>query len=386
MRPLLSIVVPTKDRYEFLFYLLKLVDSFNSSEIEVIIQDNTSENAEVLSFLKTELKNVDIFKYFHTKEQISVSENSTKAIINSTGEYVCFIGDDDGVTRRIVECVHWMKKNNINILKSSLAIYKWPCFRSPRVYNISASALSDKYNYNYRLENNRKNLEKLLANGMNGLTYMPKVYNGIVKRDTLDSIYNVCGTFFPGVSPDMANAVSLALIEENYCYLSAPIIIGGHSRHLGGDTDRYKKNWGPLEEQKFIAKEDIDKWSPLVPKVWAATTVWPQSAISAIEAFDATDYLRKINYTRVHALFVNENPDIKEMAYGVSANKMKLKLLSSYLKYKRLFIGALHVLDYHLFGRCNGLYVHSGINNIIEAEKYFYEQSKKLDFDSLKNV
>ena len=52
-------------------------------------------------------------KYYYTKEQISVKENSDLAILHSSGEYVCFIGDDDGVSRHILKVVKYMRKNGI---------------------------------------------------------------------------------------------------------------------------------------------------------------------------------------------------------------------------------------------------------------------------------
>ena len=45
---LLSIVVPTKNRYYYLKSLIKLVQSFNSNEIELVVQDNTENNSEIL--------------------------------------------------------------------------------------------------------------------------------------------------------------------------------------------------------------------------------------------------------------------------------------------------------------------------------------------------
>ena len=127
MEYLLSIVVPTKDRYEYLEQLVDLIISFKSPEIEVIIQDNTNENSRILNFLES--RDTTNIKYFHTAEQISISLNSDKAILNSSGKYVCFIGDDDGVTRYVIDSVKWMEAKGIGILRSEYAIHKWPSYR-----------------------------------------------------------------------------------------------------------------------------------------------------------------------------------------------------------------------------------------------------------------
>ena len=46
--PLLSIVVPTKNRYYYLLKLIELVESIGSPELELVIQDNSDDNDEFL--------------------------------------------------------------------------------------------------------------------------------------------------------------------------------------------------------------------------------------------------------------------------------------------------------------------------------------------------
>lgn len=368
MEYLLSIVVPTKDRYEYLEQLVDLIISFKSPEIEVIIQDNTNENSRILNFLES--RDTTNIKYFHTAEQISISLNSDKAILNSSGKYVCFIGDDDGVTRYVIDSVKWMEAKGIGILRSEYAIHKWPSYRSPKPMKISGTVLTGNYDNKYVVYDNMACLKKLLSSGINNMLELPRVYNGIVRRDILDKIYNKCGTFFPGPSPDMANSVALCIVEEKFCKINAPVVIGGHSSHLGGDTHRYTKNWGPLNEQKFISQKDQDNWSKKVPKVWSGCTVWPQSAISAMKAFGREDLLDLIDYDEVLAVFIEHCPDIKEMAYAINGNKEELDKRVERIK-RNIFKHKLQMaIGYYLFNKSDGLKIHRNINNIREAEKY----------------
>lgn len=364
---LLSIVVPTKDRYYYLKHLILLVKSFDYSDLELIVQDNTKENGEILDFLGS--LNYPNLKYFHTKEPISVSDNSTKAILNSSGEYVCFIGDDDGVTKYIIDAVRWMKENNIAILKSAVANYKWPSFISSKYYNVSSTALFNRFSMTYRIIDNKEMIAKSLKTGIDTLKYLPKVYNGIAKRETLNRIYDKCGTFFPGPSPDMANAIALALEEDFYAYVDAPLIIGGHSCHLGGDAGRYKKGYGPLEEQPFIDKKYVDNWSKEIPKIWCANTVWPESAITALKAYKADNYLKEIDFMEIHKKFIVENPTISSMAYELSSNPTRLKRKVFFYSYVRKFNGVKNVFNYRFRNMYDGLKIYRNIETIIEAEK-----------------
>ena len=377
MTYVLSIVVPTKDRYPYLFQLIELIKSFKSNDIELIIQDNTADNTLVLEYLKD--NSFEHLKYFHTKEPISQSDNSTKSILNSTGEYVCFIGDDDGVTRYIVDAVKWMKENNVTILKSAFAIHKWPSFISSSYYKVSGTAIFNDFSMTYKIVDNKECLKKLLSTGIKTLDYMPKLYNGITKRATLDKIYKKCGTYFPGPSPDMANAVSLALEEDNYAFVDAPVIIGGHSEHLGGNASRYKNKCGPLEEQPFIDKAYIEAWNSRIPKVWSATTIWPASAITALEAYDATEYLSMVDYEEILKSFIIANPDLKNMALELSSNPKSLIKKGSSGHLLHFINGCYNVFKFYAFNLYDDMKVHKNINNIVEAERIFVKKIKKFE-------
>jgi glycosyltransferase involved in cell wall biosynthesis len=369
MNYLLSIVVPTKDRYCYLKDLVKLILSFESDDIELVVQDNTLNNTEILEFLK--VNGNSHIKYYHRKEPLSQSENSTEAIRNSTGEYVCFIGDDDGVTRYIVDVVKWMKENNYSILKAAPAIFKWPSFVSPKHYDVSGTALFNEYSCTYEVRTCRSILEDLLKTGIDSLGGMPKVYNGIAKRSVLEKIYNKCGTYFPGPSPDMANAVSLALLENNYVFVDFPVIIGGHSAHLGGGASRYKKGIGPLDEQPFISQEYKDNWGEKIPKVWASRTVWPESARTALLAFGRDDYLGIIDYNIILRKFIVDHWEYSRLALSLSEHKIKL-FISSIIHYliKRIFI-LLNYYNYKIKNKYEGSIIHRNINSIIDAEMLF---------------
>ena len=368
MKPLLSIVVPTKNRYTYLFELIRLLKSFERSDFELVIQDNSTDNSEFFKAVK--LEEYPFISYYYQEEPLSQSGNSDLSILHAKGEYICFIGDDDGVTRHIFEAVEWMKENNFVILKSALSVYKWPSFKSPKHYDVGGSYHFNRFSYTYKIVNCKEMLEKLLKAGINTLGYMPKVYNGIVKKSTLDKIYSKCNTYFPGPSPDMANAVSLALEEENYVFVDFPIIIAGHSINLGAGAGRYKRGLGPLDEQPFIDQKYKDEWSANIPRVWAARTVWPESAVCALRTYRAEKYLELIDYNRVLRLFAVDHPDYLRMALKMSNSKFKLFFSVLYHICTNYVISVLSYINYRRYDIFEGLKVHRDLYNILDAEKY----------------
>lgn len=370
---LLSIVVPTKNRYEYLFQLMDLLATFESQEFEMVIQDNSDDNSEFTN--KVNLDNYPFINYFYQKAPLSQSGNSDKSILNSRGEYVCFIGDDDGVTRSIIDVVKWMKKENYSILKSALTVYKWPSFISEKHYDVSSSLLFNPYSKTYREVECLQALTSLLKSGMDTLANMPKVYNGIVKRSVLDAIYSQCGTFFPGPSPDMANAVALALVEDKYVYVDFPIIIGGHSVNLGANAARYKRGLGPLEEQKFIDQKYKDGWSKRIPKVWASQTVWPESALTALNAYSANTYLQMVDYEIILKKFANSHPDYFRLAYALSHSRLKLTLYFLIRRMVGPFLALKKFIAYKKSNKYGGLEIHRGYFNIMNAERLLMNET-----------
>ena len=177
----------------------------------------------------------------------------------------------------------------------------------------------------------------------------------------------------------MANAVCLALEDDFYAFVDAPIIIGGHSGHLGGNASRYKRQCGPLEEQPFISKDYIDNWNPKIPKVWSPTTIWPASAITALQAYNASEYLDIIDYERILDKFIVANPDKTDMALVLSNNPAKLLKSSRTSQLKRFLRGCWNVLIYFILNKYDGKKVHRGISNIQEAEKLLTDQIHNFD-------
>ena len=374
--PLLSIVIPTKNRYFYLKKCIELIKNFDLNDLELIIQDNSDDNSEFLDYLSR----IDLpyLRYFYIKETISVADNSDKAILNSNGEYVCYIGDDDGVTRYVVDCTKWLKKNNFSILKSALTVYRWPSFVSPVHYDMASTISYHDYSMKYDIVSCKKSLDKLLKTGVDSLRFMPKVYNGIVRRSTLDKIYEKCGTYFPGPSPDMSNAVALALVEDYYVYLDAPIIIGGQSSHLGGNVARYKKGYGPLEEQPFISKLQIDTWDYRIPKIWASRTIWPESAITALKAFEKSDYIDKIDFNVIYRKLGVEHPELIKYVHALTSNKVKLYLSIISHKLNNYIFSIINFCKYKNIGVYGGLKFNRGYKDIIEAESYLVSKVGEL--------
>lgn len=368
MSYLLSIIVPTKDRYEYLKPLIELIKSFNSDEIELVIQDNTKNNSEILKFIQS-LSFVHL-KYFHTTEQISVAYNSDLAILNSTGKYVCFIGDDDGVSQHIISAVHFMEEKNIDVLKTAICSYKWPSYNFSRIANFSGVLMMSIYDKKLRKLNPKQELIRTLREGGNEVAFLPKVYHNIAARSTLDKIYDIGNTYFPGPSPDMANAVAMSFVTTNFCFLDFPVVIPGNSIRTGGDAQKYKGQCAPINEIPFLPTNTERDWEYFIPKVWSSETILPESACKALKYMGEERFIEEyLDKEKLLARFITGHSELRKLAFPLTANSVEVNLYYYKLFFRKIIKAVFNKISFTLFSVFYQDYNLSG--NIFTRRNYF---------------
>lgn len=372
MKPLLSIVVPTKDRYKYLKHLIALIDSFHSKDIELVLQDNTANNAEILEFLKQ--KEYPYIKYAHRAEQIPVFYNADLAVLNASGEYVCLIGDDDGVTKHIIDCVKWMKNNDIDVVVPAFIQYLWPDFNDKSFGKHSAIVTYEIFSNKREIVNINDALNKSLKEGFINRGILPSVYHGIVKRNILDNIYHVGGTFFPGASPDIACGVALCFTANKYARVDFPIVISGASAEHGGGIRKLKDKLAQIEALPFLPHNAKDNWEKNIPKIWSGETVWPESAIKALRYMGRADLIKKVNFEFAQARFIMAHPAYWRLAFKVTNNYLKLF-------YYLIKIYSIRIMNYILrrLKSNNQIIAHHNMKDIQEVQACLLKQYPSFD-------
>jgi len=319
MEYLVSVVVPTKNRYKYLKELVALIDGFHLSELELVIQDNSDNNAEILEYLKG--FDNDNIHYYYSTDQLTMSTNADAGIRHAQGEYICFIGDDDGVCRNIVECVKWMKANGIDGVRTSQTIF---------TYNDASenpSKLSIFYQGNVaKLENPMSRLRQAMCRGLVlSDCHIPMVYQSIIKKSILDIIFKKGGTHFPGVVPDVSGGVCSCFELKKYAVVGVPVVINGLSSSGSGGVNKQKANGVlNLEEVKFIKQEDRDDWDNRLPRIWYSSFVWSDAGIKALVYMGAKEMADKVNVEYSLARALRYHPWLKTEIVKASRNRLAL--------------------------------------------------------------
>ena len=352
MDKLISIVIPTKDRYYYLKKVIELIEGFKSDEIEIIIQDNSSDNREIIEFLND--NSCPCTRYFHESGQIPMSTNADKAILHSSGKYVCFIGDDDGVTPYVVECAKWMERKGIDAVLPATVNYIWPDAIRRKAFAANSKLFYTPFSGKCASFSAFDELKRLIDEGLTNRGKLPRVYHGVVSRAALNKIYEHCSTFFPGSSPDISNAVALALVVDKYCIVDMPITISGASKFHGGGTDLIPKKYPDLADIPWLLPEAIEKWDKRIPPKGIGISLWADSAIKALQAMDRQDLVEDIKFDDMYSIYISAYPSLKGMVYPLAHNKVKVFVRSNLIlfkrycnAFKRLIIAKIHLHSDH---------------------------------------
>lgn len=335
--PLLSIIIPTKNRYKTLIPVINaILKNIGSSDFELIIQDNSDSNQSELSLFKNSQDSR--LRYFYQSESLSISENTALAIEKIRGKYSIFIGDDDTVSPYICEIVQKLDSVNGLGLIYTPANYWWESVEFPKenyYYRKKALWIPKNISGEFILKKAQTELDFMLEKGAVGYYMLPRFYHGIILTKALTAIQDQIGTYLSGSCPDIALSTSLAFTVDRYYFVNYPVSVFGASKNSGGGWTVNKTHFGKIEDQKFLQKGIVDRWDPNIPLIWSERTIYPQTVYETLQAFGST---KKINYIAFYAsMLANERflfnywwPPVK--AYCRNNPFSYLKLFVKYLK------------------------------------------------------
>lgn len=368
MKPLLSIIIPTKNRIAYLKEVLQILVSIKHNSLEYIITDNTPGNEEFSLFV--EELNDQRLKYFYVKENMSQTENSDFALSKANGSYVCFIGDDDVILENIFLMVNKMQEENIDCMIQDPVTYYWPdvYFKYSSVKQQAASFnFGDKYKYEFAEIDVKKELELIMDCGATKIGLLPRVYHGIVSKKILDQINEKCGSYFPGPSPDMANSVALALLSTKTVLSKMTFTISGKSGKSASGMGLNHTHKGDLNKD-FLPSNILETWNNKIPQFWSCSTIWAQSASTSLKAFNSED---KINYIALYTNLLVFEPEYRDKVNDKIKEIIKENKVINYsILYKDYFVIFFkRVLDF--FKRRlvseKGNFTYTNINSISEC-------------------
>lgn len=302
-KKLLSIVIPSRNRQKYAIHCIKSILDIKDNRIEVVVHDNSDTNE--LEQLIIEQINDERLIYNYDPTPMSTVHNFNKAMEYVNGEYLCFIGDDDGVNPEIIKVVDWAKKNKLDAIVEKLGVrYDWPSEKHDGILSI--------YPFSKKKEivNVQSELKKFLKrNGVNYLNYkIPRIYHGIVSKRSFDIVKETIGYYFGGLSVDIFSSISLSLVTQSVVIIDYPFTIAGSSPASDKTHNSKEARKIKLEEAPHFREIGEYRWSKLVPEVYSGASVLAESGIKALEAFKRMDLLGLINKYNLSAIISLRDP------------------------------------------------------------------------------
>jgi hypothetical protein len=308
--PLLSIVIPTKNRYETLLPTLDaLLDNIIGESYEIVVQDNSDDTSPWSIYFAR--RPDPRLQYAHNPGTISIVENTEEALSRARGDYLTFIGDDDFVAPNILNFVRSYCERNIDAVVYPPAYYWWPSvqFVTPtRFHQPGAFWYPQITSPNEQQIDTKAELQRVTAQGAVALFDLPRVYHGVVRRKVLQKIKERSGKYVNGASPDMALAVATAFQLQTHLKVNTPLTVYGASKNSGGGWTASRMHFGKITDQPHLPQYTKDFWSPRLPSIWSEHTIYPQTAMEVMRFLEQPDTL---NYGAFYASMLVNEPHLR---------------------------------------------------------------------------
>lgn len=389
IKPLLSIIVPTKNREDCAFEVIKHLLSFEYKDFQVVVQNNGTTNAleKELEFVLEDPRLV----YNYTGDLISIVDNFNLAVEASTGKYLCIIGDDDSINPELFKLVEWANDNNIKAIKPGLqAVYLWP----------NADAYSDKsipdngilvinrVSSRSRVYSAVSELSKLFKQGT--LQYLDrhlvKLYHGIVKREFVEGIKTATGAYFKGLTPDIYMAVALSRIIDDILVIDYPFTIPGICKKSSSAESAVGKHTGVLSDAPHFNGHVDYEWAKEVAPFYSVDTIWADSALAAAKECKDVNLLKKYRLALLTSKCMKSYPEFDELILNHYNSYCFVQGISPVKSWMKLKLAGLLNPAYRLFDRFLKLIVLANggaipktvISNVISIKEAQIELSNYL--------
>ena len=337
----LSIIIPTKNRQYYCLYAVKQILSHDWKQIEICIQDN-SDNNDLEGDIK-KLGSGNIVYHYHPGI-LSFVDNFSEAVSLAHGDYLCMIGDDDGILPDIHRLVEDMERQAADAAIPSLNfIYFWPSEKQIVKNGEKGMLVSHLYREHHvkagEKVDSHNAVVHLLRNGVQNYTAlnMPRLYHGIVRKDVLDRIKDIAGTYFGGLTPDMYMATALSLVCQKVIRVGYTVTISGICPTSGSSDSATGKHTGELSQAPHFRGHNNYKWDELIPAFYSVDTIWADTLLHTLRDFNRVDLITLFNKSLFAGICLEKYPEFSNLILthfrgkGCTVNSIKRSLFKNKL-------------------------------------------------------
>lgn len=265
----ITVIIPTRERSDTLKHCLRTVTSQNYENLEIIVSDNFSQDATKGVVYNC---NDSRIKYINTGKRVSMSRNWEFAFTHVTGDYVMYLGDDDGLLPGAISKISsLLKSSGANIMSWDPATYHWDSspnidFRSSLYIPLRSGTVEvDSYN-----------LLKCVLSFSQPYYRLPIPYiRSVVSVQIMKDLVKRSGGLIKSMTPDVYLGVAIANDGHKFLYSRSPFSVGGISGHSNGaaqlNVNVDKKSAKLFENEDNIPFHQDVEYIPVIPFIlWEA--------------------------------------------------------------------------------------------------------------------
>lgn len=278
----LSVIIPTHNRARYAIPSIKSILNL-SDEIQVVVCDSSpvDEISDAFRGLYPESR----LKLVRATEGISVVDNFNLGLQSADGEYLVFIGDDDFVSKEIIDVALWAIANEVDAIKFNFpALYYWDDFKhSTRGDSYFGTLHLSPFTGEVVRHDVKASVDYALDNFGGGVFGMPRAYAGMISSKLAKRIEGQYGALFGGVSPDIYSSLLIATESTSCVLIDYPVIVPGASGQSTSGKSVTGGHYGALRDNAHIAPFKNLVWDARIPEFYSVPTVWSYSLLKAVE-------------------------------------------------------------------------------------------------------
>lgn len=251
MLPLFSVIIPQKDRAEYIGWTLRTCMIQDYPNFEVIVSDDCSEDnsVEVISELAKQDPRIKLFAH---KEHLGMRDNFEFALSQVKSGYVLALGGDDGLVPGCIwKMYNIIKETGRQLLTWSTAGFNYPIDESGSGLLYIKRRKSD----DVRFIKSEDFLNKIAKTFHYQIDECPMFYmKGVASTELVDRVKSRTpdGCFYYCPTPDGFSGVVLAGEVEDFAYTDIPLSITGDTSKSQGKNYMRADKKSRFEAQQFF--------------------------------------------------------------------------------------------------------------------------------------
>lgn len=224
MLPKLTVIIPTIERPDTLYWTLRTVIEQDYDNFSIIVSDNNSQDntAEIVAAFSDPR-----ITYINPGKRLSMARHWEFALTHVSEGYVTVLGDDDGLLPGALQKAgELIKQFQLPALGWRFGNYNWP--------GLSPHFMIPMSNY-YRVVDSKEEISRVFQQNIVRSIQFPSLYGGFISIDLVNDLKKKFGgQFFHSRIPDFFSGAAIAASVPRYLRLEFPLSLNATSKHSTG--------------------------------------------------------------------------------------------------------------------------------------------------------